>query len=96
MTEKTSGSKVQSIEEAIAYHLEYNHAVSFPLTHIPLLVPICVEAIKAVNEHELEKVILLPKGIKMLDREGKESNTVFAYEIVAICHLDMWLNEEWF
>ena len=95
MVEKTSGS-VMSIEEAIAYHLEYNFAVPFPSTHIPLLVPLCIQAIKLVNDHNLHGEIPLPKGIEMVDNEGNVSNTAKAYEIVARCRLDQWLNAEWF
>jgi hypothetical protein len=95
MVEKTSGS-VMSIEESIAYHLEYNFAVPFPATHIPLLVPVCIEAIKAVNEHDLERKIHLPKGIEMEDNEGNVVDYTYAYETVALCRLDQWLNSEWF
>lgn len=95
MTDKISGS-VMSMEEAIAYHLEYNFVVPFPITHIPLLVPVCVEAIKEVNNHNLDAKIPLPKGIEMVDNEGNPYNYAFAYEVVARCRLDQWLNEEWF
>lgn len=95
MVEKTSGS-VMSIEEAIAYHLEYNFAVPFPATHIPLLVPVCIQAIKEVNNHNLKAKISLPKGIVMVDDEGNEFDWTYAYETVARCRLDQWLNAEWF
>jgi hypothetical protein len=95
MVEKTSGS-VMSIEEAIAYHLEYNFAVPFPATHIPLLIPACIQAIKEVNNHNLDAKIPLPKEIEMVDDEGNAFNYGFAYEIVARCRLDQWLNSEWF
>ena len=96
MTETSGSMTVMNTEEAIAYHLEYNFAVPFPSTHIPLLVPICIQAIKEVNNHNLDAEIPLPKGIRMVDNEGNKSDTVFAYEIVARCRLDQWLNDEWF
>lgn len=95
MTDKILGS-VMSIEEAIAYHLEYNFAVPFPATHIPLLVPVCIQAIKEVNNHNLKAKISLPKGIESVDDNGNSFDTIYAYEIVARCRLDQWLNAEWF
>jgi hypothetical protein len=95
MTDKISGS-VMSIEEAIAYHLEYNFAVPFPQTHIPLLVPICIEAIKNVNDHNLYVEISLPKAIAWTTSDGVEHNSIPAYAVIALCRLDQWLNAEWF
>lgn len=95
MVEKTSGS-IMSIEESIAYHLEYNFSVPFPSAHIPLLIPLCIQAIKEVNDHNLNTEISLPKGIEMEDNDGNLANSVYAYEVVALCRLDQWLNKEWF
>lgn len=93
---KIENTEVLSLEEAIAYHLGNNFCVPLPKQYIQPLVPICIEAIRAVNDHNLTADISLPNGVVAVNREGKESSTAYAYEIVANYKLFQWLNSEWF
>ena len=97
MTNITSGSAVMTFEETIAYHLQYNIAVPLPKIFAEALAPLCVEAIKAVNDHNLEKKFNLPLGIKwVILQTGEECDYIPAYELVRIYGLTQWLNAEWF
>lgn len=95
-TEKIVNSEVIGIEEAIANHLEMDFAVPFPHEWVPELTDICIQAIKAVNEHELDRKISLPIGIYVTDsKTGIERQFAWAWEVVMKFHLDQWLNSEW-
>lgn len=85
-----------TLEEQIKNHLEYNHTVPFPQDYIEDLVPICIKSINAVNEDDLFREIALPEGVTVEDKQGVQSSTAFAYEIVAACHLFEWLDKKWF
>jgi hypothetical protein len=60
------------------------------------VVKVCVEAVKAINNHEWRHEIQLSDRLTLYDyRDGSLSHVGYAFEIVAIYHLDQWLNSEW-
>jgi len=95
--ENTTGSvTVLSIEETLAYHLEYNLEVPMRDEHIPGLAHVCALAIAAVNDHDLDRKIPLPEWAKGVSRDGERFQYITAKSVVAKFHLDQWLNAEWF
>jgi hypothetical protein len=93
----TSGSEVLTTEEAIANWLEYGMDLPVTEPFAKSLAPACIKAIKAVNDHDLKKLIELPKGttITWLS-SGETTNLCPAYAIVYRFQLDQSLNKEWF
>ena len=74
-----------SMESAIGMHLRANHYPPVPLS----MVPICIEAIDAYWEDDLNREITLPEGISW---KGKEYAP--AYAIIESHHLESWCMEE--
>ena len=73
-----------SIEQALAWHLQSNHFPPIPLS----MVPICMEAIDAYWEDDLDKLISLPEGV------GFRGRTVApARDIIIQHHLDAWCDD---
>lgn len=87
---------VMSREETITYHLEYNMSVPPPRDAIPMVVPACIQAIDAVNAHDLEKRIPLPPCLRWVDKNEERRDYMPAYAMVALFHLERYLNQEWF
>jgi hypothetical protein len=70
------------LDRGIAYHLTANHYPPVPLT----MVPICIEAIDAYWEDNIDKLITLPEGV--LWRNQTEAP---AWSIIEAHHLSPWL-----
>lgn len=95
MEDNTKNSNVMSREETIAYHLEYNMSVPPPTGTIPLVVPACIKAIDAVNAHNMDEKIDLPDCLRWVDENEVDQPYMPAYAMVALFHLEAYLNEEW-
>jgi len=74
-----------SMESAIGMHLRGNHYPPVPLS----MVPICIEAIDAYWEDDLNREITLPEGISWKGKEYAPS-----YAIIESHHLESWCMEE--
>jgi hypothetical protein len=74
-----------SLEGSIGYHLQANHYPPVPLS----MVPVCIEAIDAYWEEDLDREIALPEGV--LWRNQTEAP---AWSIIEAHHLSAWLTEE--
>jgi hypothetical protein len=74
-----------SIYTQIEWHLKSNHFPPIPES----MVKPCIEAIKAANTGDWEKLISLPDGV------GYKGLTVApAHAIVEAHHLDTWITDE--
>ncbi len=82
---------VMTLEEQVAYHLEYILTVPVPL----YMVEPCVAAIKAVTDHDLDRVIDLPEKCHTVDENGNTYTTAYAWEIMYRFHLDGFLPKDW-
>ena len=74
-----------SMESAIGMHLRANHYPPVPLS----MVPICIEAIDAYWEDDLNHKIELPEGILW-----RGESCAPAYAIIESHHLESWCSEE--
>ena len=73
-----------SMESAIGMHLRANHYPPVPLS----MVSVCIEAIDAYWEEDLNREVELPEGISW---RGKDSAP--AYAIIESHHLESWCME---
>lgn len=74
-----------NLEQALTWHLRSNHFPPVPTS----MVPVCIEAIDAVNEGDWDKEIALPEGV------GYKGLTVApASAIVEQHHLEAWIEDE--
>lgn len=77
---------IVTLEEQISYHLE-NMTVPVP----QYMVQPCVEAIKAVNEKDYDRVITLPPKAQTVDLQGNTYSTAMAWEVVYRLHLENFI-----
>lgn len=80
-----SGEFNISLEDAISVHLSSNHYPPVPTA----LVPVCVQAINALNASEPHTIIRLPDGFGF-----RGYSSVEAHEVVSSLHLDTWVEPE--
>jgi len=73
------------LDRGIGYHLQANHYPPVPLS----MVPVCIEAIDAYWEDNIDKLIALPEGV--LWRNQTEAP---AHAIIQAHHLDAWIAED--
>lgn len=73
------------LEDALAWHLRANHYP--PVPHE--MIPVCKEAIEAVNEYDFDRQIELPLGTTY-----RGLTTAPASAIVEAHHLDSWIEIE--
>jgi hypothetical protein len=74
-----------SLEQSLRWHLTSNHFPPVPTS----MVPICIEAIDAVNEGDWDRKIALPESV------GYKGLTVApASAIVEQHHLEAWIENE--
>lgn len=73
------------LESTLGWHLRVNHYPPVPTT----MVPICMEAIDAYWEDDLDKEITLPEGVFF-----RGMPTAPARDIIIQHHLDAWCSEE--
>jgi hypothetical protein len=73
------------LDRGIGYHLQANHYPPVPLS----MVPICIEAIDAYWDDNIDKLITLPEGV--LWRNQTEAP---AHAIIQAHHLDAWIAED--
>lgn len=73
------------LESTLSWHLQVNHYPPVPT----VMVPICMEAIDAYWEDNLDKEIALPEGVFF-----KGMPTAPARDIIIQHHLDAWCSEE--
>lgn len=74
-----------TLEQGITWHLRSNHYPPVPVS----MVPVCIQAIDALNGEEYGLEIDLPDGITW-----NGSSTAPACEIVRCHHLEPWLEGE--
>ena len=72
------------METAIRLHLTSNHYPPVPVS----MVPICIEAIDAYWEEDLNREVELPEGISW-----RGENFAPAYAIIESHHLEAWCME---
>jgi hypothetical protein len=93
----TSGSAVvMSFDEILAYHLEYVITIPLPHEYVEDFIPVCKQALEAVNNHDIKKQIELPRGATCSWKDGRVTKLCPAYAIVYRYELQKWLNKEWF
>jgi len=80
-----SGEFSISREDAISVHLTNNHYPPVPTA----LVPVCIQAIDAVNASDPHAIIRLPAGFGF-----RGYSSVEAHEVVSSLHLDAWVEPE--
>jgi hypothetical protein len=73
------------LEQALAWHLGVNHFPPVPSE----MIPVCIEAIEAVNDHDSYRQIAMPLGTTY-----KGFPTAPAWAIVKGHRLDPWIAEE--
>ena len=73
------------IEKSLHWHLVANHYPSVPVS----MVPICVEAIDAYWEDDLDREIELPEGVYY-----RGETVAPARAIIINHHLDAWCTED--
>ncbi len=73
------------LEQAMAWHLGVNHFPPVPSE----MIPVCIEAIEAVNDYDNDREIALPLGTSW-----RGMATAPAYAIVQGHHLDPWVVRE--
>lgn len=73
------------LEQALHYHLTVNHYPPVPTK----MIPVCIEAIEAMNDEDYSREIDLPAGVSY-----KGLTTAPACAIVDAHHLDAWLIDE--
>jgi hypothetical protein len=73
-----------SMESAIGMHLRANHYPPVPLS----MVSVCIEAIDAYWEDDLNREVELPEGISW-----RGENSAPAYAIIESHHLESWCME---
>jgi hypothetical protein len=84
-TELADGTLGLDMESAIAMHLRGNHYPPVPLS----MVPVCIEAIDAYWEGDLQRECLLPEGVTY--KNGQD--TAPAWAVIEQHHLDAWCTE---
>ena len=84
-TELADGTLGLDMESAIGMHLRGNHYPPVPLS----MVPVCIEAIDAYWEDDLNRAIELPEGISW-----RGETHAPAYAIIESHHLDAWCTED--
>jgi hypothetical protein len=95
MTEILSGSVV-TLDEQIKNHLEYSISVPVPARFLDVMVSVCVQAIKDVNDYNLDAQIPLSMGIKWTELDtGIRHDYIPAYEAMRIYGLTAWLKPNW-
>jgi hypothetical protein len=95
MTEILSGSVV-TLEEQIRHHLEYSISVPIPNKFLDVMTSVCVQAIKDINDYNLEAQIPFSMGIKWVELDtGIEHDYIPAYEAMRIYGLTDWLKPDW-
>lgn len=80
-----SGEYTSSLEQALSLHLTNNHYPPVPTS----LVPVCIQAIDALNAWEPHTVIRLPEGFGF-----RGYSSVEAHEVVSSLHLDAWVEND--
>ena len=83
--ELADGTLGLDMESAIGMHLRGNHYPPVPLS----MVPVCIEAIDAYWEDDLNRAIELPEGISW-----RGETHAPAYAIIESHHLDAWCTED--
>jgi len=73
------------LEQAMAWHLQVNHFPAVPSE----MIPVCIEAVEAVNDYDEDRQIELPLGTTW-----RGMATAPAYAIVQGHHLDPWVVRE--
>lgn len=74
-----------TMEQALTWHLQVNHYPPVPKE----MVPVCMEAIDAYWEDNLDKEVALPEGVFF-----RGMPTAPARDIIIQHHLDAWCSEE--
>ena len=74
-----------SLDNALAIHLQSNHYPPVPVS----MVPVCIEAIVAYNEGDMQRLIQLPANTSW---RGLPSAPAIA--IIEAHHLDAWCESE--
>ena len=84
-----------SLEKALSIHLSSNHYPPIP----QVMIPVCIEAIDAAWEDDLDREIQLPfdgeKDGKPFQIEWRGQTTAPAWAIVEHAHLDAWLVDDY-
>jgi hypothetical protein len=75
-----------SLEGSIGFHLRVNHYPPVPLS----MVPVCIEAIDAYWEEDLDREITLPEGVFW-----RNQTEAPAWSIIQAHHLDAWLTDNY-
>lgn len=89
-------NNVMTIEEQIERHFSVSPTVPFSKRTIEALMPLCIEAIKIVNNHDMTTRITLPEGCFWTSyRTGIKHSTVAASEFIRIYGLDIFLDSSW-
>lgn len=86
-----------SLEKALSMHLSSNHYPPIP----QVMIPVCIQAIDAAWEDDLDRLIPLP--FDGVDRNGepfqirwRDGNTSApAWAVIEHAHLDAWLVDEY-
>lgn len=73
------------LEQAMAWHLQVNHFPAVPSE----MIPVCIEAIEAVNDYDESREIAMPLGTTY-----KGLTTAPAWAIVNGHHLEAWITRE--
>lgn len=73
------------LESTLSWHLQVNHYPPVPTS----MVPICIQAIDAYWEDDLEREIEMPEGVYY-----RGETTAPARAIIIQHHLDPWCTEE--
>ena len=74
-----------SLDNALAIHLQSNHYPPVPIS----MVPVCIEAIDAYNEGDMQRLIQLPANTSW---RGLPSAPAIA--IIEAHHLDAWCDND--
>lgn len=74
-----------TLEQALVWHLQSNHYPPVPVT----MVPVCVEAIEAIEDGDTDRRIELPEGTLYRGQE-----TAPAWAIAEAHHLDAFIAHE--
>ena len=92
MTAMSIAESGVTLEQGLSWHLQGNHYPPIP----QVMISVCVEAIDAYWEDDLNREIPLPKmedGFQIRWRDGK--TTAPAWAVIEHAHLDAWCAEEY-
>ena len=92
MTAMSIAESGVTLEQGLSWHLQGNHYPPIP----QVMIPVCVEAIDAYWEDDLNREIPLPKMEDGFQIRWKNGNTTApAWAVIEHAHLDAWCAEEY-